>query len=249
MKLGTPIASGNTAKIYLSDDKVVKVFHATLPDTESSNEAFKQQYVRSLGLPVPKIVEITKIDGRQAIIMEHIKGTTLGAILMENRDQAEKYMEISVDIQRRIHQVVAHSLEPMSEKLTRQIKTAHLLNNDQQSALINRLDAMSFEKKLCHGDFHLFNLIVSDHDVTIIDWVDASSGDIRADVYRTYLLYSQFSVELAEMYLRLYCKKSSLLKENVFQWAPMIAAARLSEAVSTERAERLIEIVNAYIPS
>ncbi len=247
MKLGTPIASGNTAEIYLWDDKVVKVFHANLPDTESSNEAFKQQYVHSLGLPVPKILDVTKIDGHQAIIMEHIKGRTLGDTLMDNRGHAEEYMEISVDIQRRIHQLVAHSLETMSDKLTRQIETAHMMNNNQKSALVHRLNAMSFEKKLCHGDFHLFNLILTDHGVKIIDWVDASSGDIRADVYRTFLLYSQFSVELAEMYLRLYCEKSHLVKEDVFQWAPMIAGARLSEAVPSERAERLLEIVNRHI--
>ncbi|BCB37562.1 hypothetical protein BCJMU51_2449 [Bacillus cereus] len=38
-------------------------------------------------------------------------------------------------------------------------------------------------------------------NVNIIDWVDASSGDIRADVFRTYLLYAQSHIELAEMYL------------------------------------------------
>ena len=33
-------------------------------------------------------------------------------------------------------------------------------------------------------DFHPFNLIMSNNNVKIIDWVDASSGDIRADLFR-----------------------------------------------------------------
>ena len=37
--LGNPIAKGNTAEIYLTDDKVVKLFKYYLPDTESMNEA------------------------------------------------------------------------------------------------------------------------------------------------------------------------------------------------------------------
>ena len=37
--LGNPIAKGNTAEIYLTDDKVVKLFKDYLPDTESMNEA------------------------------------------------------------------------------------------------------------------------------------------------------------------------------------------------------------------
>ncbi|MEM5680019.1 hypothetical protein AAHB46_10050 [Bacillus paranthracis] len=39
MVLGNPIAKGNTAEIYLYDNKIVKLFKEYLPDTESMNEA------------------------------------------------------------------------------------------------------------------------------------------------------------------------------------------------------------------
>ncbi|MFJ5714491.1 aminoglycoside phosphotransferase family protein [Neobacillus sp. NPDC093127] len=248
MNLGTPIASGNTAKIYLYENRIVKVFNDYLPDTESSNEANKQKYAYSCGLPVPKIVDVTKIDGKQAIIMEYIKGRTIGDFLTENMEQAEFYINISVDIQQKIHLISADSLEPMTEKLSRQIYSADNLDKRLKAALIEKLDSMTFEKRLCHGDYHLFNLIMSDNQVTIIDWVDASAGDIRADIYRTYLLYSHVSMELADLYLRLYCAKSDLSKDEIFQWAPIIAGARLSENVSSENSERLLEIVDHYYP-
>lgn len=248
MNLGTPIAIGNTAEIYLFENRVVKVFNSNLPDTEALYEASKQKYAYSCGLSVPKILDVTKIDGKQAIIMEYIQGKTIGDLLFENKDQAEYYMNISVDIQQKMHRIVADSLEPMSEKLRRQIESAHLLNKRHKFTLIQKLDHMTFDKRLCHGDFHLFNLIMTDNKVTIIDWVDSSAGDIRADIYRTYLLYSQFSIELADMYLRLYCTKSGLSKDDIFQWAPIIAGARLSENVLSENAERLMEIVDAYCP-
>ncbi|MHA7136716.1 phosphotransferase family protein [Rossellomorea arthrocnemi] len=248
MKLGTPIAIGNTAKVYHYENKVFKVFNDSLPDKESTNEAYKQKYAYSCGLSVPEIVDVTKIDGKQVIVMEHIKGRTIGDLLTDNMEKAEYYMNISVDIQMEIHKVKADSIEPMSEKLSRQIENAPGVDIKLKSTLIKKLDSMTFHEKLCHGDFHLFNLIISDHNVTIIDWVDSSAGDIRADVYRTYLLYSQFSVELAEMYMLLYCEKSGLSKDEIFQWAPIIAAARLSECVSSEKPERLLEIVNQYCP-
>jgi hypothetical protein len=50
------------------------------------------------------------------------------------------------------------------------------------------------------------------------------------------------------MYMRLYCEKSGLSKDEMYQWAPIIAAARLSEGVSSEKPERLLEIVNQYSP-
>lgn len=249
MNLGTPIAIGNTAQIFLYENKIIKVFNDFLPDTESLYEANKQKYAYSCGLSVPKIFDVTTIDGKQAIIMEFVKGKTIGNLLLENMDQAEYYMNVSIYIQQKIHRIEAESLEPMSLKLHRQIESAHDLDIRQKNALLQKMDMITYKKRLCHGDFHMFNLIMSDNQqVTIIDWVDSSAGDLRADVYRTYLLYEQFSVQLAEMYLRLYCQKSGLSKEDIFQWAPIIAGARLSENVSSEKNERLMEIVNQYCP-
>jgi aminoglycoside phosphotransferase (APT) family kinase protein len=107
---------------------------------------------------------------------------------------------------------------------------------------------MRYDKCLCHGDYHIFNLIFREGHVTIIDWVDASAGDARADAYRTYLLYSQHSEELAELYLRLYCDKSGIQQDEIFLWGPIIAGARLSEKVPPEKASRLVEIVNRGCP-
>ncbi|KQL54409.1 aminoglycoside phosphotransferase [Heyndrickxia shackletonii] len=246
MNLGTLIAEGNTAKIYLIENKIIKVFNDHLPDTESTYEANKQKFAYSCGLSVPKVLDVTKIDGKQAIIMEYIKGRTIGDILSENKEQADYFMSISVDVQQKIHKIPATQLESMSNKLKRQISSAVNLDKKHKTALIKKLDSMSYEKRLCHGDYHIYNLIMSDNEVTIIDWVDSSAGDIRADVYRTYLLYSQFSIELADIYLRLYCEKSGLSKDEVFEWAPIIAGARLSENVSTESSERLLNIVENY---
>lgn len=247
MNLGNPIAAGNTAKIYLCENKIFKIFNDHLPDAESVYEADKQKYAYSCGLPVPKVLDVTRIDGKQAIIMEYIRGRTLGDLLKANREQAECYMDTFIDVQQKIHGVTADGFEPMSEKLRRQIHSAFHLNERHKSGLLQKLDAMTFENRLCHGDFHPFNLIVADAGVIIIDWVDSSAGDARADVYRTYLLLSQFSEPLADMYLRLYCEKNRLSENDIFQWAPIVAGARLSEKVSSERPERLMNIINQYL--
>lgn len=248
MNLGNPVAIGNTANLYLFDNKIVKVFKEYLPYTESLNEAKKQEFAYSCGLNIPKIFEVTEINGRQAIMMEYIKGQTVGKLLTENMELAEHYINVCVNVQKTIHNVVVKSdlLESMVEKLQRQINSGGNLNKGQKEWLLRRLDSMIFEPRLCHGDFHPFNLIMSDGKVTIIDWVDSSAGDIRADVYRTYLLISQSSINLASMYLHTYCKKTGLSQDEVFQWAPIIAGARLSEHVSTENKDRLMEIINQY---
>ncbi|MCM3758239.1 aminoglycoside phosphotransferase family protein [Sporosarcina aquimarina] len=246
MNLDNPIALGNTAKIYLSENKIVKVFNDFLPHNESKKEANKQKYAYSCGLPVPKVLDVSIINGKQAITMEYIKGESLGELLLKDKDQAESYLNTSVDMQLKVHSIIPDDFEPMHDKLYRQIEAVTTIGERQKLYLLKKLESFTFESKLCRGDFHLFNLLVADNEVVIIDWVDASAGDPRADVYRTYLLYSQFSTELAEVYLRLYCDKSGFRRSEVFQWAPVIAGARLSENVSTENSERLIAIINKH---
>ncbi|EJQ31007.1 phosphotransferase family protein [Bacillus cereus] len=245
MNLGNPIANGNTAEIYLYDSKVVKLFKEYLPDTESINEAKKQKYAYSCGLPVPNVFEVTKIKNRQAIIMEYVKGDSIGNLLLNNLNEAEHYINICVNEQKKIHSIRVNTdeIESMRERLERQIKSVYKLDEKQKRNILNKLHSIKFGPRLCHGDFHPFNLILSNKSVNIIDWVDASSGDIRADVFRTYLLYSQSSVELAEMYLHIYCRNTGLTRDEIFQWAPIIITARISENVTATNIEYLNDLV------
>ncbi|MGG0458729.1 aminoglycoside phosphotransferase family protein [Bacillus mycoides] len=249
MNLGNPIAKGNTAEIYLCDNKVVKLFKEYLPNTESLYEAQKQKYAYSCGLHVPKVFEVTEIQGRQAIIMEYVEGESVGELLLNNLSKAEHYISICVSEQQKIHAICVNTdeMESMRERLKRQIKSVHKLDENQKRNILKKLDLIVFEPRLCHGDFHPFNLILSNNNVKIIDWVDASSGDIRADVFRTYLLYSQSSIELAEMYLHIYCKNTGLSREEIFQWAPIIIAARFSEKVSPQNEDYLNRLLNQYL--
>ncbi|MGE6540643.1 aminoglycoside phosphotransferase family protein [Bacillus luti] len=249
MNIGNPIVKGNTAEIYLYDNKVVKLFKDNLPNTEAINEAKKQKYAYSCGLPVPNIFEVTKIHDRQAIIMEYVKGDSIGELLLNNLNEAEHYIGLCVNEQKKIHAIRVNTdeMESMKERLERQIKSVHKLDENKKKNILQKLDSIVFDSRLCHGDFHPFNLILSNGNVKIIDWVDASSGDVRADVFRTYLLYAQASVELAEMYLHIYCKNTSLSRDEIFQWAPIIIVARFSEKVSPENETYLNRLLNLYL--
>ncbi|TEA47217.1 aminoglycoside phosphotransferase family protein [Bacillus sp. BH2] len=249
MNLDNLVAKGNTAAIYLYDNKIVKLFKDYLPDTESMNEAKKQKYAYSCGLPVPNVFEVTKIQNRQAIIMEYIKGDSIGDLLLNNLNEAEHYINICVNEQKKIHSICVNTdeIESMRGRLERQIKSVHKLDEKQKENILNKLHSITFEPRLCHGDFHPFNLILSKKNVNIIDWVDASSGDIRADVFRTYLLYAQSHIELAEMYLRIYCNNTDLTRDEIFQWAPIISVARFTEKVSPQNEVYLSKLLNQYL--
>jgi len=248
MTLEVPIASGNTADIYLHEGKIIKLLKDFMPDGEAEHEAFKQSLAYSMGLPVPCVYEVTKINGQQAIIMEFVKGKSIGSMILNDMTKAEHYMSLSVDMQLKIHDVKADKFVLMSDKLKSQLQRAYGISDKQKNALIDKLNSLDYESRLCHGDFHINNLILSETGTFIIDWVDASAGDVRADVYRSYLLYSQYNAELANLYLRLYCEKSGLSQTDVFVWEPIIAGARLSENVSSENTGRLLAAVAKHCP-
>jgi len=238
-----PIATGNTAEIYLNDaGYAVKVYKEEFPADEARKEADKQRYIHSLGIPVPEVLELTTFNGRQALVMEYIEGDTLGDLVMKDRTLLQDYLASSVEIQMMIHEKEAPGLEPMRDKLARQLHDVQSISSKVKEGLLKQVNQVSGDN-LCHGDFHLFNLVKTEDGIRVIDWVDANSGDIRADVVRSYLLYSGFDQELAGQYLSLYCEKSGLEREEVLQWGPVIAGARLSENVPGEDAERLLEIV------
>jgi aminoglycoside phosphotransferase (APT) family kinase protein len=238
-----PIATGNTAEIYLNDaGYAVKVYKEGFPADEARKEAEKQRYIHSLGIPVPEVLELTTFNGRQAMVMEYIEGETLGDLAMKNRTLMEGYLSVSVEIQMMIHEKEAPGLEPMRDKLARQLHNVQSISSKVKEGLLKQVNQVSGDN-LCHGDFHLFNLVKTEDGIRVLDWVDSSSGDIRADVVRSYLLYSGFNQELAGQYLSLYCEKSGLEREEILHWGPVIAGARLSENVPGEDVERLLKIV------
>lgn len=247
MDLGQPIARGNTAEIYLWEGKAVKLFHDTPLDREAEYEAGKQRAAYACGLLVPQVYDVTRIAGRPAIVMEYIQGMTLGQRIEQDPEQMEAYIALSATIQAEMHERNVDALESMGDKLARQLRAAKHLSEPDRDALLERLSGIPVENRLCHGDYHVYNLIPTEAGTAIIDWVDASAGSPCADAYRTYLLYTQFSDEWAEMYLRLYCDKSGRLREDVLAWAPIVAGARLSENVPEKNAELLLEIVRKHL--
>ena len=90
--------------------------------------------------------------------------------------------------------------------------------------------------KVCHGDFTPSNIIVNDNGWYVIDWSHATQGNASADVARTYLIFNlNYTEEIANKYLDIFCKKSDTAKQYVQKWLPIVAA---SQSVKGNKEER-----------
>ena len=103
MNLDRVIAVRNNKTIYRDGDRCIKVFSTEYSKADVLNEALNQARIEGTGLNIPKILEVTMIDGKWAIVSEFIKGKTLAQIMEEDPDNKEKYIELLVDLQMNVH--------------------------------------------------------------------------------------------------------------------------------------------------
>lgn len=236
MKLDTIIAKRKHKTIYRDGNLVAKVFDESFPKSDILNEALNQARVEETGLNIPKIEEVTKIDGKWAIISDYIEGKTLKELMDENPDKIDEYMNLFVDVQLKILSKKCPLLKRIKDKMQDKISQADL-DATTRYELHTRLASMKKHNKVCHGDFNPSNVIITpDGTPYVIDWSHATQGNGAADAARTYLLFMlNGQKELAEKYLKLYCFKSDTARQYVNNWMPIVAA---SQSVKGNPAER-----------
>ena len=244
MKLDKVIAVRSNKTVYRDGDRCIKVFNADFSKADILNEALNQARIEETGLNIPKILEITTIDGKWAIITEYIEGKTLAQLIEENPDKKDEYLAFFVDLQLTMHAKTAPLLNKLRDKMHRKISQT-TLDATTRYELHTRLEGMPKHNKVCHGDFNPSNIIVqADSTAYILDWSHATQGNASADAARTYLLFCLDGDEAgAKKYLDLFCKKSDTAMQYVQKWMPIVAASQSVKGNEHER-EFLLSWVN-----
>ncbi len=227
MKLDQIIAERSSKKIYRDGDNVVKVFDGNFSKADILNEALNLARVEETGLPTPKVVEVSKVGDKWAIVMTFLKGKTITELMKANPEKTDEYLEKFVDIQLEMHGKTVPLLNKLKDKMKRKISETEL-DATTRYELHTRLESMPKHTKLCHGDFNPSNVLLDDNgNYGILDWSHATQGNASADAARTYLLFHlKGQIDLAEKYLDLFCQKSDTAKQYVQKWLPIVAASQ-----------------------
>ncbi len=230
------IATRATKKIYRDGDRVIKMFDESYSKADVLNEALNQARVEETGLNIPKLLEVLKINGKWAVVLEYIAGKTLQQLMDENPEKQDEYLELFVNLQMEVHSKEAPLLTLLRDKMNRKI-SATTLDATTRYELHTRLDGMPKHKKVCHGDFNPSNIIISEDGTPfILDWSHATQGNASADVARTYLLFClNGDAELANKYISLFCRKSDTAKQYIQKWIPIVAASQSVKGKPEER--------------
>ncbi len=236
MNLNNVICVRKDKTIYRDGDKCIKVFNHDFSKADVLNEALNQARIEETNLCTQKVLEVTLIDGKWAIVLNYIEGETLAELMQKNPDKKAEYINLMVDIQLDIHAQQCPLLNKLKDKMNRKISESSL-DATTRYELHTRLEGMPKHKKVCHGDFNPSNIIIAkDGTPFVIDWAHATQGNASADVARTYLLFClEGDKEAAELYLDTFCKKSDTAKQYVQKWMPIVAASQSVKGNEKER--------------
>ena len=147
--LDNPIAERSTKTVYKDNDKTIKLFVPNYSKSDILNEALNQARVEETGLNMPKLVEVTKIDDRWALVSEHIEGRTLESLMEEEPEKQEEYLNLFVNTQINILSKEAPLLNKLKDKMQRKIEEADI-SNEIKYELNTRLEGMPKHKKICN---------------------------------------------------------------------------------------------------
>ena len=222
--------------VYREGNVIVKAFTPSHPMSDVYNEAYIHACVEDAGVPVPKLLGVVMQNGGWAIQMEYVAGKTLDELMKENPDKADEYLEKLVDIQLETGKYRVPQLRNTRLKLENAIKTLTDVDASTRYELQQRIHGMAQHSKLCHGDLVPSNIVIKeDGSWCVLDWAHASAGNAGADAAITYMRFSLEAPELAEKYLRLFCKKADMPIQYIQTWMPVVAAAQLTKHKEAER--------------
>ena len=232
--------------IYRVGDKIIKTFDEDYSKADILNEALNQARVEQIGINIPKLIEVCKIDGKWSIVMEYIEGKTLEQLMQENPEKTDEYLDRFIRLQMLIHTKRSKLLTLHRDKMYRKIDSG-ILDASTKYDLHVKIDGMPKHEKVLHGDFNPSNVIITPDDKEyVIDWAHVTQGSASADCARTFLIFSLAQKdELANKYLKRFCQLNNIAIQYVQKWIPIVAASQLAKQRPEEK-EFLMKWIDVF---
>lgn len=234
-EIGPQLGAGNGADVYEYGAAAIKLYRDGAGRRQAFIEAAVLAIVADHDLPTPRVHQAGEFEGRWGLVMDRARGKPLASFTRGQPELVPEVIDEIVRLHLRMHERAEPRLPTLKARLKTRIAAAPLLTEERRGQLMAQLAGLPDGDRLCHGDFHPFNIIGLPGQLMVIDWLDATSGAPAADVCRSFLLMMSVVPELAENYVDLYAARSGLSRAEILAWLPFLAAARLTEGVTDEQ--------------
>lgn len=192
----TLVGRGQNSDVFSwGEDSVLKLYFPSFPAEVTQREYVIARAVYAAGHAAPAVRDVVEIGGRHGIIFERVHGPSL-VQQVERRPwrlfaAARQLAEWHV----RLHDSPAPvELPAQRDQIARWIDRADGCSDAEKETARRHLAQLPPGDRLCHGDFHPANVILSARGPVIIDWSTGTRGHALADVARTSVLFESASL-------------------------------------------------------
>jgi uncharacterized protein (DUF433 family)/Ser/Thr protein kinase RdoA (MazF antagonist) len=243
--LGKPI--DGTPNLYAwGEGQILKLCDSSAPADWVESIGRIERALYEAGLPVPKVGELVEMDGGLGQVYERIEGGSMAEALLgmarAGPDTTARLARVFAEAQARIHAYGSiPGLPSQRQLLSTVIHRTNALPPDLKEATLKAFDKVPEGERLCHGDFHPYNVLLSSRGPVVIDWNNAHIGNPLEDVARSALILSGLSVAqpsyraiidpFYQAYLERYRQLESVDQQQLAAWQPIVAAVRLNDNV------------------
>jgi len=240
MNYGKIIGVGNTAVVYeWGENKVLKLFNLGYPKESIEKEFRNAKAIETMAFGKPKAYEIILNENQIGIIYNRIDGDSLLDWVIKTQDvnQCAIYM---AELHKSILQNKISNVPSYKDFLKSNLECTPSVNSNNREETLLLLDKLLDEETLCHGDFHPGNILMSEGQLMVIDFMNICHGSYLYDVARTVFLVeytpAPMDAENRESILYLkkalstaYLKEMNVTREMIKDYLTVIVEARKGE--------------------
>ena len=262
LEKGTLIGQGRDAEVlYWGNTQVLKLFREKILKNEIEIEFKASQLVNKYYKYAPKVFGKVEINNREGIIYEFIDGKNIVEEVKKNPLKARKFAKILAKLHNEMHDLEITGIPLQKDYFKQRIQREQSLTKDQKRIIIKYLRILSSGSVLCHGDFHMENVLITAKGPKVIDWSNVNAGNHHADVARTlYILRHShdpdssqqssimnflakfFRIYFVKKYFKTYKRLRKVSLKEVRKWNLIVYAVRLGENIIEEQNFLLKEI-------
>lgn len=239
MEIGKLIGVGYTASVYVWEEgKVLKLFNQDYSSKAIEIEFHNAMAIREMNFKKPKAYEIISYKERKGIIYDRVEGESLLDWVMKTGDLQECAICMA-KLHKAIIQNKISNVPSYKDFLKCHIPNI-FLTSEKQDELLQVIDKLPDGNVLCHGDFHPGNILISEGQAYVIDFMNVCHGNSLYDIARAVFLIEYTPVPseakdidmflgLKKTLVDLYLKQMNVTREMIQDYLSVIITVRKGE--------------------
>ncbi len=156
----------------LDPDTVIKVYlnADSLPDIQRERELARKAFV--LGIPTAIPYDVVKVGNSYGSVFELLNAKSFAKILAAEPERFDEIANLNVDLLKKIHSTEVKPEDMPSIKATalgwaNDLKG--MIDDTVHTKLVKMIEEVPESNMMCHGDYHVKNVMIQNGEVLLID--------------------------------------------------------------------------------